>query len=283
MNQPNETVLLEPPQAFSPADFEPKLNDDIFGLKPREMAQPEVQQFGFENRDYDEFQNAPQRPQTDRDQWQSNALANKQRPRVWAKPGWGSEETNKSQLSPLQQHAADLNQNEYQNRLSAKPAVESRAVPLESGRARGNLTFRNTDLRLADPAGQWSGHLEPSEQPVYRSDFEPMPERNDWDRRNQQQTAQYPPRRQLPFRLNDQARTDLANLSSRINSDIGLESTQFINHVIQRGETLQSISQRYFGQPDYYLDIYLANRNKLRNPGQAPQGVSIRIPIYDAQ
>ena len=47
---------------------------------------------------------------------------------------------------------------------------------------------------------------------------------------------------------------------------------------IQPGDTLQSISVRFFGVPDHYLDIYKANREALDQITSSPQGVVIRIP-----
>lgn len=88
-------------------------------------------------------------------------------------------------------------------------------------------------------------------------------------------------RTRLPFSLNKQAKTELVQLRNRINQKMGLESTKFVSHTIERGETLQAISTRYFGGPDYYLDIYLANRDKLRNPTDTVPGTTIQVPVYD--
>lgn len=85
----------------------------------------------------------------------------------------------------------------------------------------------------------------------------------------------------LPFGLTEQAKDRLVAIQNDANSRISLETTQFADHVIQNGETLQSISTRYYGKPDYYLDIYLANRAKLRNPADTPAGTALRIPIYE--
>lgn len=86
--------------------------------------------------------------------------------------------------------------------------------------------------------------------------------------------------RKTPFGLNDQGKQQLAAIKSRASSQLALNTTRFVEHVVQPGETLQSISKRYFGDPDYYLDIYLANRNKLRNPVTIETGTALRIPIY---
>ena len=87
-------------------------------------------------------------------------------------------------------------------------------------------------------------------------------------------------RAMLPFGLNDQGKSQLVAIKTRTNSKLESSSTRFVNHVIQPGETLQSISKRYFGKPDFYLDIYLANRTKLNNPVDTPDGTAIRVPVY---
>ncbi len=89
-------------------------------------------------------------------------------------------------------------------------------------------------------------------------------------------------RTRLPFSLTESAKTELVALRTDATSKISLESTKFVNHVVESGESLQSISTRYFGNPDYYLDIYIANRNKLRNPNEIQIGATLRVPIYDA-
>ena len=87
-------------------------------------------------------------------------------------------------------------------------------------------------------------------------------------------------RAKLPFGLTEQSKSELARLRSSADSKLGLQTTRFVDHVVQSGETLQSISTRYFGKPDFYLDIYLANRNKLRSPAVVPAGITVRVPMY---
>ncbi len=94
-------------------------------------------------------------------------------------------------------------------------------------------------------------------------------------------TPSIPLSAKLPFGLNEQGRQQLAAIKSRASSQLELNTTRFVDHVVQPGETLQSIAKRYFGDPDYYLDIYLANRSKLRNPVNIETGTALRIPIYD--
>ena len=150
---------------------------------------------------------------------------------------------------------------------------------------RGNLTFRpafenrsikpDTRHRQADePQFVSSEPRRRRQQPPIRS----APLQN--TRANYAPPQSNPPG--LPFRLTDQAKTELVQLRDRADSMIGLESTNFVDHTIKDGETLQTISARYFGSPNHYLDIYLANRNKLRNPADTRAGISIRVPVYEA-
>lgn len=87
-------------------------------------------------------------------------------------------------------------------------------------------------------------------------------------------------RTMLPFRLTDGAKHELVELRTQATVKLTLDTTKFVDHVVQPGETLQSISTRYFGKPDYYLDIYLANRGKLRNPAVVPEGMLVKVPVY---
>ena len=51
----------------------------------------------------------------------------------------------------------------------------------------------------------------------------------------------------------------------------------------QPTDTLQNISQRFYGSPDYYFDLYLANRDLLSNPATVPAGLTIKVPKFDAR
>ncbi len=45
------------------------------------------------------------------------------------------------------------------------------------------------------------------------------------------------------------------------------------------GDTLHGLSSRFFGKPDYYLDIYMANTDRIENPSTVPVDTTLRIPI----
>ena len=65
------------------------------------------------------------------------------------------------------------------------------------------------------------------------------------------------------------------------NSNLQVRASRFENYVTQSGDTLNSISQRFYGTPDYYLDIYLANQTVLRSPAEVPGGITLRLPLFD--
>ncbi len=49
-------------------------------------------------------------------------------------------------------------------------------------------------------------------------------------------------------------------------------------HTVQSGDTLSTISSRYYGTPSRWIDIYQANRDRLRNENALKVGQKIRIP-----
>ncbi len=85
----------------------------------------------------------------------------------------------------------------------------------------------------------------------------------------------------IPFGLTEQAKTEFVKLRRRPNSQITLGTSKFKTHKTLRGDTLQRISTRYYGKPDFYLDIYLANQDSLRNPVDVPAGILLKIPVYE--
>jgi len=59
-------------------------------------------------------------------------------------------------------------------------------------------------------------------------------------------------------------------------------SAKPVTHKIVDGDTLHMIAQRYLGDADRYLDIFHANRDRLRSPGVLPIGIELRIPIGES-
>jgi phage tail protein X len=49
-------------------------------------------------------------------------------------------------------------------------------------------------------------------------------------------------------------------------------------HIVQKGDTLQSISLRYYGTRSRFRDIYAANRDTMPNEGTLRIGMELRIP-----
>ena len=88
-------------------------------------------------------------------------------------------------------------------------------------------------------------------------------------------------RTKLPFRLNSQTQSELSQLASKSSSRFQMETKRYREHQVQSGESLQNLATHYFGRPEYYLDIYLANRRTMKNPGDVRPGMTLKIPIYE--
>jgi hypothetical protein len=56
-----------------------------------------------------------------------------------------------------------------------------------------------------------------------------------------------------------------------------LDGVDTFDHVLTLGERLDTISHKYFGDPDYWWVIALANR--IMDPFTLPVGQRIRIPV----
>jgi nucleoid-associated protein YgaU len=59
-----------------------------------------------------------------------------------------------------------------------------------------------------------------------------------------------------------------------------VDTDSFRVHVTRPGDTLQSLSLKYYGKADFYLDIYLANQDQLESPIHLPAGKTLKIPDY---
>ena len=62
-------------------------------------------------------------------------------------------------------------------------------------------------------------------------------------------------------------------------SRITTESEEFVDYTTVFGDTLHGLSTRFFGKPDYYLDIYLANKDLFENPSKVPVNTKLKIPV----
>ncbi len=83
----------------------------------------------------------------------------------------------------------------------------------------------------------------------------------------------------IPFGLNQKAHSELVGVHHR-SEQVKPATTNFLDHKTEAGDSLQSLSDQYYGRPDFYLDIYLANQDKLVNPSTLPVGMIIKIPIF---
>lgn len=49
-------------------------------------------------------------------------------------------------------------------------------------------------------------------------------------------------------------------------------------HLVRPGETLYSISRRYYGSESQWRKIYYANQRRLTHPDEVPVGIRLIIP-----
>jgi len=54
------------------------------------------------------------------------------------------------------------------------------------------------------------------------------------------------------------------------------DATQW--HVVEAGDTLSKIAQRYYGDASLYRQIFEANRDQLKDPDLIKVGQKLRIP-----
>lgn len=76
--------------------------------------------------------------------------------------------------------------------------------------------------------------------------------------------------------------TDYRDLSADIsvNPSLGVSRTAAgaESYTVQSGDTLSEISRRYYGNPNEYMRIFYANRDKLNDPNQIQVGQQLVIP-----
>jgi hypothetical protein len=99
-------------------------------------------------------------------------------------------------------------------------------------------------------------------------------------KRNEQQAPKDP----YLSSLQDEA-TDLSVTAVKIagNTDITRNqpydsASSKLIHIVKQGDSLTSISNEVYGDPNAYLRIYNANKDVLTSPDQLTEGVSLRIP-----
>ncbi len=74
-------------------------------------------------------------------------------------------------------------------------------------------------------------------------------------------------------------KSTLTRVQQRSHS-LSIVAKDYLTHTSRPGDTLHAISNKYYGKPDYYLDIYFANRDQLQNPSVIPEGLQLKIPVY---
>ncbi|MFH0935942.1 MAG: LysM peptidoglycan-binding domain-containing protein [Candidatus Omnitrophota bacterium] len=70
----------------------------------------------------------------------------------------------------------------------------------------------------------------------------------------------------------------LGDVSETAGSEVVSEQ-YFENYTVQKGDTLQKISQKYFGTTKKWKKIFEANTDKLKGPDKIRLGQVIRIPL----
>jgi nucleoid-associated protein YgaU len=63
-------------------------------------------------------------------------------------------------------------------------------------------------------------------------------------------------------------------------ADDDIDLTKFPGqiHLVQPGDTLYSLAERYYGHGKFYRKILVANRNRLPDPRDLPVGMKLIIP-----
>ena len=161
-----------------------------------------------------------------------------------------------------------------QSGLMPIPRLNQTVTIDDPGGAFGNRDSLNQNSRNREPQSNWAN----KSQSVLENNRESY-----YPEQTQRQPLQAQPQRRvarLPLQLNSNAQSNLTRLRNTTIQKISLSTTRFSEYVVARGDSLQSIANEHFGKPDYYLDIYLANRDRLRYPGDLREGMSIKIPVY---
>lgn len=60
--------------------------------------------------------------------------------------------------------------------------------------------------------------------------------------------------------------------------DIENQNSEFIDYKVEKDDTLQKISKKFYGSFSKWPRIYEANRAKIKNPDSIKPGITIRIP-----
>jgi hypothetical protein len=93
-----------------------------------------------------------------------------------------------------------------------------------------------------------------------------------------------PPRRMTNHPSQSVDQVELASSQALVPVDLrqnklAVQANGSVPYTTVFGDTLHSISKQFFGKTDYYLDIYLANKQLFKNPAQVPVNATIQIPL----
>ncbi|MFM7159118.1 MAG: LysM peptidoglycan-binding domain-containing protein [Planctomycetaceae bacterium] len=149
---------------------------------------------------------------------------------------------------------------------AVKPAGGTTTGP-GAANARGPLADPGDDLDATDRetglATARTGTAEPDP-------LRPPARREEIPAHNREWTA-------TPSRTENPAAGGLAAGPAGSNPNPGAKPAQR-RHVVQAGDTLTRIAERYLGSKAYVRDIYQANRDRMRSIDDLPEGASLVIP-----
>lgn len=207
----------------------------------------------------DQFRNSNQVPQPD--------LGRSNRP--------VSQETIEDVLS---RRSADYLKDESDRETWATDPPTDSWTSKQRSRVTQQAAMRNQNiLDIEDPGNRFQSVLD---QPEQVDPPEPDLETAYYTPSQQRQDSAPQPLNRLNRNMRSIQSNDASNWGRR--SNIQTQPTSVgKTYTIQRGDTLQSISSRFYGSADYYLEIYKANREALDRITSSPAGVEIEIPTLN--
>ena len=154
------------------------------------------------------------------------------------------------------------------------------------------MPFKNTNDVIVGPIHNRANHTEFNARPPAfpagprmsdsrRSDFEPRRSGGAFQTPRASRSLLQPPSPQRERKLEQVSRRDTDSLvpvrhrESRLTTEV----QEFFTYKTVFGDTLHGLSTRFFGKPDFYLDIYLANKDKFENPTKMPVNAQLQIPV----
>ena len=81
----------------------------------------------------------------------------------------------------------------------------------------------------------------------------------------------------VPRRVTDTEDT-MADDKTPANKTPAADNPYTQTHVVQSGDTLSKIAEKYYGDPGLYTKIFQANRDVLSDPNKIRPGQKLRIP-----